>query len=80
MLRSLVLFCLALILAACQAAPAVPTDTPVPTAAPSPTLTPTPFPEEFSTTVQVGEYAMDIRCRGSGEPTIILENGLASDS
>lgn len=58
----------------------LPTSTPVPTLTPIPIPTilptPTPFPEEFSGETQVGDYLMKITCKGTGEPTIILENML----
>ena len=79
------LFSLALLLAACQGFPfgtptATPTATLIPTATltptPLPTATPTPFPEDFTSEVWVGDYPMQITCKGTGEPTIILENGM----
>ncbi|MBN1372113.1 MAG: alpha/beta hydrolase [Anaerolineaceae bacterium] len=42
--------------------------------------TPTPFPELFTATVDLGEYQLPISCKGSGEPTIILESGLGGGS
>lgn len=85
MFRKLWLLSLALVLAACQGLPsstptATPTITPIPTATltptPLPTATPTPFPEDFTSEVWVGDYPMQITCKGTGEPTIILENGM----
>jgi pimeloyl-ACP methyl ester carboxylesterase len=85
MFRIFWLLSLALILAACQGFPfsaptATPTITPVPTATltptPLPTSTPTPFPEAFTSEVKVGDYHMKITCKGTGEPTIIMENGM----
>ena len=85
MYRKFWLLSLALILAACQGLPfsaptATPTITPIPTATltptPLPTSTPTPFPEEFTSEAKIGDYQMKITCKGMGEPTIILENGL----
>lgn len=62
MYRKLWLLCVVLCLAACQAAPTTPI--------------PTPFPADFSSTIQVGDYSLSLTCKGTGEPTIILENGL----
>ena len=85
MLRKFWLLSLVLVLSACQGFPfsaptATPTNTPIPTATltptPLPTATPTPFPEEFTIEVKVGDYPMTITCKGTGEPTIIMENGL----
>ena len=87
MYRLSVLVCLIFVLAACQgAAPApttVPTNTPEPTPTPIPSLTPrpvpptpTPFPGSFTGKAKIGDYELEITCEGSGEPTIILENGL----
>ena len=82
MFRVFWLLSLALVLAACQVFPfsaPTPTITPIPTATltptPLPASTPTPFPEEFTGEVKVGDYQMTITCKGTGEPTIILENG-----
>ncbi len=83
MFRGFCLLSLVLVLAACQGFPfsaPTPTITPIPTATltptPLPTSTPTPFPEEFTSEVKVGDYQMTITCKGTGEPTIILENGM----
>ncbi len=94
--RKLFLFCLLLALAACQAAtPAAPTptftaapsltpvpsDTPIPSSTPTPLPpSPTPFPNPFEGKTKVGNYDMTISCKGSGEPTIILDNGLENIS
>ena len=85
MYRKFWLLSLALVLAACQGisfgnpTPTA-TITPIPTATltltPLPTPTATPFPEEFTSEVRVGDYPMKITCKGTGEPTIILENGM----
>lgn len=76
--RKFWLFCLVLVLAACQSAPFVPTSTPSPTLPPTPTSSPspTPFPVEFKGKPIVNGHELEITCKGSGEPTIILENGL----
>ena len=80
MCRKLLIVCLVLVLAACAPAasqaptPVVPTETPVP----APTLR--PFPIKISASVMVGDIEMSISCRGTGEPTIILENGLGNIS
>ena len=61
MFHKLVLFCLVLVLAACQGIqPSTPT--------------PTPFPEDFQGEAKAGDYTIKIQCKGTGEPTIILEN------
>jgi len=53
----------------------MPSDTPVPST--TPTIPPTPFPEKLKLNdVQIGENELTINCEGTGEPTIILENGL----
>jgi len=44
-----------------------------------PKNTPTPFPILLDTSVDIGGHKLPIKCLGSGEPTIILENGLGSD-
>jgi pimeloyl-ACP methyl ester carboxylesterase len=46
-----------------------------PTATPIPSPTPTPFPDTFEGKFDVGGYALYIKCKGSGSPTIILEHG-----
>jgi pimeloyl-ACP methyl ester carboxylesterase len=38
----------------------------------------TPFPDFLDTSVDIGGHLLPIQCIGSGEPTIILENGLGS--
>ncbi len=85
MSRKLFLFCLMLVLAACQAATPLaptPTLTPAPSMTLIPSLTPTPispsptpFPDPFEGKTKVGNFNMSISCKGSGEPTIILDNG-----
>ena len=62
MYRKLLIVCLALVLAACQGAPVF-------------GPTPTPFPDQFEGKATVSEHTLPIWCEGSGEPTIILENG-----
>ncbi len=75
MTRKLFLFCLLLVLAACQAA-----TPPAPTSSPTPLPpTPTPFPDPFEGKAKIGNYNMQITCWGTGEPTIILENELNSE-
>ncbi len=73
MFHKLVLFCLVLVLAGCQGS-GLPTPTPTNTPTLEPTLTPTPFPEDFTGEAKVGDFMIKIKCQGSGEPTIILEN------
>lgn len=63
------IFCLVLLLTACQGGTLSLFDP-----------TPTPFPELFTATVDLGEYQLPISCKGSGEPTIILESGLGGGS
>ncbi len=92
MFRSLVLFCLALLLAACQApATPAPTATPIPPTLPPPTSTPlpptatpipspTPFPESLARSVMVNGNKLIINCKGTGSATVILDNGYDSIS
>ena len=42
--------------------------------------TPTPFPEKYSGEIQAGSFKLTMSCEGTGEPTIILENGLDYES
>ena len=37
--------------------------------------TTTPFPENFNGKAKINDYELEIICEGTGEPTIILENG-----
>jgi len=64
MYRKLLPLVLALFLAACQGGPLIRIGP-----------TPTPFPEEYTGKAQVNGHELNISCRGSGEPTIILERG-----
>ncbi len=73
---------------ASPAASATPAYTATPRATPSPaltatfTLTPTalisntPFPDKFSGVVEIDGRKIFVNCRGTGSPTILLENGL----
>lgn len=60
----------------------LPTSTSTPTPLPSPTPTPLPIPtldpssQSYFNYVNVGNYKLFLDCKGQGEPTIILENGL----
>jgi pimeloyl-ACP methyl ester carboxylesterase len=38
--------------------------------------TPTSFPAFLDTSVDIGGHTLPLKCRGTGEPTIILENGI----
>ena len=69
MVRKSVLFCLAMLLAACQGGPVF-------QHRPAPTSGPTPFPEDNTVVVHMGSYKLIMACKGKGEPTIVLEHGL----
>ena len=46
----------------------------------SPVITPTPFPTAFDQSVPVGDDSLPLFCRGTGDITILLENGIGGSS
>lgn len=70
MCRKLLPLFLLFLLASCQSGPLIHFGS---------TPTPTLFPDDFELTTTVGENKVSIDCKGSGEPTILLEYGTVRD-